>query len=150
MLGDEIVLFRDEHGDVKAITDICPHRGASLAQGKCFYKGTIACPYHGAVFNGSGDCVAFITEGPDSKMVHNLPAKAYPTVTLKGWVFIWMGTSDPAPMEEDIPPEFFEPKSTYVQSTYTYWEPLGSSPSRTRTTRTMQACGSIEIRSSSS
>ena len=121
MLGTELVLFRGVDGSVRAITDICPHRGASMAKGKCFYKGTIACPYHGAVFNGDGDCVAFITEGPDSKMVGNLHARSFPTITLKGWVFIWMGAGEPAPMQEDIPPEFFEPKTTYVLSTYTYW-----------------------------
>lgn len=123
MLGDELVLFRDEKGDVKAISDVCPHRGASMSQGKCFYKGTVSCPYHGATFDGDGSCVAYITEGPESRMVRNrrFRAPTYPTVTLKGWVFVWMGAGDPAPVEQDIPPEFFEARSTVVMSTYTYW-----------------------------
>jgi len=123
MLGDEMVLFRDKHGEVKAITDVCPHRGVSLSNGKCFYEGTVACPYHGAVFNGDGECVAYITEGPESRMVRNprFKARSYPTVTLKGWVFVWMGSEEPAPVRDDIPPEFFEPGSTVVMSTYTYW-----------------------------
>ena len=94
-----------------------------MSQGKCFYEGTISCPYHGATFTGDGECVAYITEGPESRMERNkrFRARSYPTVTLKGWVFVWMGAEEPAPIEKDIPPEFFEPKSTVVMSTYTYW-----------------------------
>src|SRR5271154_100946 len=90
MLGDELVLFRNKEGEVKALTDVCPHRGASLAKGKCFFEGTVSCPYHGATFNENGECVAFIPEGPDSKMANNKRHKArtYPTQTLKGWVFV--------------------------------------------------------------
>ena len=32
MLGDEMVFFRDAQGEVVALTDVCPHRGASLAE----------------------------------------------------------------------------------------------------------------------
>src|ERR1700674_2553671 len=31
MLGDELAFFRDEQGQVVALTDVCPHRGASLS-----------------------------------------------------------------------------------------------------------------------
>jgi nitrite reductase/ring-hydroxylating ferredoxin subunit len=123
MLSDDLALFRGENGEVKAIADACPHRGASMASGKCFYEGTLSCPYHGATFDGDGECVAFLTEGPDSKMQGTLHARTYPTQTLRGWVFIWMGDSEPAPIEEDVPPEFFDDrKSTVVMSTYTYWK----------------------------
>jgi phenylpropionate dioxygenase-like ring-hydroxylating dioxygenase large terminal subunit len=123
MLGDELVFYRDESGEVVAVSDVCPHRGASLSEGDCFYKGFITCPYHGATFNGSGECVAFITEGTDSKMVGNLRVRRYPTRTLRGWVFVWMGAGEPAPIEDDVPPEFFEADSeTMLFSTYTYWQ----------------------------
>jgi phenylpropionate dioxygenase-like ring-hydroxylating dioxygenase large terminal subunit len=123
MLGEELVFFRDEHGEVVALTDVCPHRGASLSQkDNAHYKGFITCPYHGATFNGQGQCVAFITEGPDSRMVGELKARRYPTRTLRGWVFVWMGDGEPAPIEEDVPPELFEDESsTVVAITYTYW-----------------------------
>src|SRR5579859_4197107 len=55
MLGDELAFFRDERGEVVALSDVCPHRGASLShQGNAFYKGFITCPYHGATFDGNG------------------------------------------------------------------------------------------------
>lgn len=125
MLGDEIAFFRGENGHIVGVTDVCPHRGASMSDGFCFYKGTISCPYHGATFDASGECKAFLPEGPDSKMLgKNLPIKVYPTKVLRGWVFIWMGETEPAPIEEDVPPEFFEPESekTHMFHTYTYWQ----------------------------
>jgi nitrite reductase/ring-hydroxylating ferredoxin subunit len=78
MLGEEIAFFRDADGSVAAITDICPHRGASMSRGRSFYPGTLSCPYHGATFDREGTCKAFITEGPDSKMVGDLKARSYP------------------------------------------------------------------------
>lgn len=120
MLGQELVFFRDQQGGVVALSDVCPHRGASLSEGDCFFKGFVTCPYHGATFNAEGECVAFLTEGPDSRMVGNLNVRSLPTRTLKGWVFVWMGEGEPVPIEEDVPPDFFEPE-TLVLSTYTYW-----------------------------
>ncbi len=120
MLGEDLVLFRDKQGEVAVLSDICPHRGASLSEGNCFYQGYLSCAYHGATFDRQGECVAFIPEGPDSKMVGNLKARTYPTRTLRGWIFIWMGEEKPAPIEEDVPPEFFE-KDKFVLSSYTYW-----------------------------
>jgi phenylpropionate dioxygenase-like ring-hydroxylating dioxygenase large terminal subunit len=121
MLGDEMVFFRDAQGEVVALTDVCPHRGASLSEGDCFYKGFVTCPYHGACFDGRGECAAFLTEGPDSRMVGELRARTYPTRTLRGWVFVWMGDGAPAPLEEDVPPEFFEPETSVLCSSYSYW-----------------------------
>jgi phenylpropionate dioxygenase-like ring-hydroxylating dioxygenase large terminal subunit len=54
-------------------------------------------------------------------MVGEVNVRHFPTRTLKGWVFIWMGDGAPAPIEEDVPPEFFEPESTLILATYTYW-----------------------------
>jgi phenylpropionate dioxygenase-like ring-hydroxylating dioxygenase large terminal subunit len=118
MLGREIVFFRGEKAEVVALTNWCPHRNASLARGKCHFIGTITCPYHGATFDASGKPVAFLGEGPDSKWCDQggTAARAYPTRSLKGLVFVWMGDGDPAPIEEDVPPEFFDDNSLVMFS----------------------------------
>ena len=122
MLGEDLVFFRDQQGEVQALWDYCPHRGAYLSSGDCFWKGFVSCPYHGATFDGNGECVEFITEGPDSKMVGRVKAKKYPTVTLKGVAFVWMGEEAPVEPKEDIPPEFFEGEETVVMSRFRYWD----------------------------
>ena len=111
MLGEELCFFRNEQGEVSALSDICPHRGASLSQGDCHFKGTVACPYHGWVFNGQGECISVLSEGPNSRIPGKVQARKYPTLTLKGMVFVWMGESEPAPIKEDVPEEFFEKDS---------------------------------------
>jgi phenylpropionate dioxygenase-like ring-hydroxylating dioxygenase large terminal subunit len=49
------VLFRDDQQQVRLVSDICPHRLASLSQGKII-QGEIQCPYHGWQFNHQGIC----------------------------------------------------------------------------------------------
>lgn len=56
LLGEAIVLFRDESGRAVALPDRCPHRLAPLSCGKVS-QGTLACPYHGWQFSGRGQCV---------------------------------------------------------------------------------------------
>src|SRR5207253_195337 len=75
-------------------------------------------------FDATGECKAFIPEGPDSKMVGNLKIKSYPTRVLQGYVFVWMGEGEPAPIEEDVPPEFLgeRAKEVHLFQTYTYWQ----------------------------
>ncbi len=110
LLGEEICLFRGAQGEVAAIQDVCPHRGARLSEGDCHYRGTVACPYHGWVYDESGKNVMVLSEGPDSGVCGKAgtEAKAYPTRTLKGLVFVWIGEGAPAPIEEDVPEEFFD------------------------------------------
>jgi phenylpropionate dioxygenase-like ring-hydroxylating dioxygenase large terminal subunit len=106
--GEDLALFRDDNNEVAALWNVCPHRGGSLMHGDCHYPGTISCPYHGWTFNGEGEVLAVLPEGPDSKIPGQVKAKKFPTKTLKGMVFVWMGEQEPAPIEEDVPPEFFD------------------------------------------
>ena len=115
LLGEEVAFFQGKNG-VAAITNACPHRGAMLHMGDCWWKGTISCSYHGWTFDETGDVTAVLGEGPDSKIYGKLRAKIYPTRTLKGIVFAWMGDGDPAPIEEDVPEEFFRDDLTVLYS----------------------------------
>jgi phenylpropionate dioxygenase-like ring-hydroxylating dioxygenase large terminal subunit len=118
LLGRDIVFFRNKAGEVVALTNWCPHRNASLAQGKSFFPGTLTCPYHGVTFDETGKPLAFLGEGPDSTWCESprSAARSYPTRTLKGLVFIWMGDGKPAPIEEDVPPEFFQDEALVMFS----------------------------------
>ena len=108
MLGEDICLFRGKSGKVVALTNACPHRGAMLARGNCEFRGHVTCFYHGFVFDERGECVAALGEGPASPMPGKIRARAYPTETRKGVVFLWMGQGAPVPLEDSIPEEFFD------------------------------------------
>lgn len=123
MLGEELCLFRTEDDDIAAIGDICPHRGARLSEGDCHWKGTVACPYHGWVYDRHGNNVAVLSEGPDSAVCgkKGTEAKVYPVRVLKGVVFAWIGDDEPAPIEEDVPEEFFDPDTVIYTNDLIYW-----------------------------
>ena len=69
MLGEELVLFRGKKGNVVALNEWCPHRGARLSRGFCEFEGTVTCPYHGYTFDESGNCVAGLIESTESPLV---------------------------------------------------------------------------------
>lgn len=112
MLGEELVFFRDRDGRVVALDDWCPHRGARLSWGVCEFRWTVTCPYHGYVFDGSGQCVAGLVDGPASPLVPKLRARKYPTAERHGLVFVWLGETAPVPLDADLPAEFRDPALT--------------------------------------
>jgi len=126
MLGEQLVFFRGKEGKVAALWNVCPHRGGSLMHGDCHFEGTISCPYHGWTFDGDGNVLAVLPEGPESKIPGKVMARKYPTQTLRGMVFVWMGHGEPAPIEEDVPPEFFIDKGMMLYASEIWplnWRP---------------------------
>ena len=122
MLGETLVLFRAKDGRVAAASNTCPHRGGSLMHGVCHYRGTVACPYHGWVFDEAGECVAVLSEGPESAMPGKARLRIYPTAEYKGLVFVWMGKGEPVPIGNEIPPEFFEGRETALFISARQWD----------------------------
>src|SRR5437773_91871 len=118
--GEDLVFFRGKDGQVACLWNVCPHRGGSLMHGDCHFPGTISCPYHGWTFDGDANLLAVLPEGPDSKMPGKVKARKFSTQTHKGMVFVWMGEGEPAPIEEDVPPEFFDATSR-VFVHFEYW-----------------------------
>ena len=123
MLGEDLVFFRGKDGTPVALQAICPHRGARLAEGHVHWKGLLSCPYHGFTFDEEGKNVMILSEGPESKLCGKPGTEAYvyPTRVLKGVVFAWIGDTKPAPIEEDVPPEFFDPDAYVMWNDHVHW-----------------------------
>ena len=98
ILGEELVLFRDDNGDIGLIGAHCPHRGASLEYGD-IEDGGIRCPYHGWLFNVRGQCLMMPGEPAGSKFAQKVRHLAYPVREQGGILFAYMG-----PGSEDPPP----------------------------------------------
>lgn len=106
LLGDNLVLFRGADGTPQALENRCPHRGAllSLGQVNIWQPGTITCRYHGMTFDGKGECIAFLADGPKSPTCGGaIKAKAYPAIEKVGIIFVWMGAGQPEPIETNLP-----------------------------------------------
>ena len=94
--GKNLVLYRNRAGKLGCVTDICAHRGASLAKG-CVSDGNIKCPFHGIEYDTSGKCVYIPSEGRSSETdFSRFNLKSYETREIGGIIFVWYGDLTPS------------------------------------------------------
>ncbi len=93
----ELVLFRDEHGDAHVLDAHCPHMGAHLGGGEV--QGiTVACPYHGWRFAGTGECVEIPYS--DSRIPSRACVRSYPSCEVSGMIMFWFHAGGAVPSYE--------------------------------------------------
>jgi len=96
ILGESLVLYRDRKGGLGLIDDTCPHRRISLLYGIPEEEG-LRCPYHGWMFNATGQCLEMPAESPESTFPSRVKVTAYPVEELGGLVFAYLG-AQPVPL----------------------------------------------------
>jgi phthalate 4,5-dioxygenase len=97
LLGEDLVIFRDERGRYGLLGRACPHRGTDLAYGR-LEDGGLRCAFHGWLFDVEGKCLQTPAEPEDSNLCRNIRQKSYPVVEHSGILFAYMGSA--------LPPEF--------------------------------------------
>lgn len=108
--GKKIMLMRDGEGRVRALQDRCPHRGVPISLGKQWFSNTISCPYHGWTFDlRTGDVVAVITDGPDSRMCGNAKVRSFPAEERVGLIWVYIGEGEPHSLCDQLPEELVNP-----------------------------------------
>ncbi len=90
LLGEDYVLFRDEHGRYGLLDRDCPHRGADLAYGR-LEAGGLRCLFHGWVFDVDGRCLQTPAEPAGSLLASRVRQRAYPVVERNGILFAYLG-----------------------------------------------------------
>ena len=110
VLGQDLVLFRNESGTVHCLSDTCVHKGGSLCRGKVV-GGVVECPYHGWRYNGAGECVLIPSLGPDGNIPKRARVDSYPTAERWGWIWAFLGDlpENDRPPLPDFFPEFDKP-----------------------------------------
>jgi vanillate monooxygenase len=89
--GHRMVIFRSEGGQVVAMEDFCPHRGAPLSLG--FVRGeTLVCGYHGLAL----DCQGRADNMPGQRVKNFPPVRRFPVVERYGFIWVWPGDADQA------------------------------------------------------
>lgn len=94
ILGEDLVLFRDENGKPGLLGLQCPHRLTSFEYGRVECGG-IRCIYHGWLFDVTGRCLEMPGEPKDSNFKDRVKHTAYPCRDQGGLVFSYMGPGDP-------------------------------------------------------
>lgn len=120
LLGQNFVLFRDEAGKVNCLSDVCLHRGGSLAGGQV-HKDCVACPYHGWRYNGKGEVTFIPSRGEAGPIPRRAMIDAYPTEERYGMIWVFLGDL-PESERYPIPPfaEYGQPGWRELQGEFTW------------------------------
>ncbi|HKA70443.1 MAG TPA: aromatic ring-hydroxylating dioxygenase subunit alpha [Xanthobacteraceae bacterium] len=111
LMGEDLVLFRDDKGRYGLLGRACPHRGTDLAYGR-LEDGGLRCAFHGWLFDVDGKCLETPAEPAGSNLCANIHQTAYPVVEKSGVLFAYLGPG--------APPEFPHFDCFVAPSTHTF------------------------------
>ncbi|MGH6990021.1 MAG: Rieske 2Fe-2S domain-containing protein [Stellaceae bacterium] len=111
IMGEDLVLFRDDRGRLGLLGLHCSHRCADLSYGRV-EDGGLRCVYHGWLFDIEGSCLDQPGEPEGGAHRDAIRHKAYPVVERGGAVFAYLGPA-PAPLFPNYPP-FLVPEANRV------------------------------------
>jgi vanillate O-demethylase monooxygenase subunit len=101
--NEQMAFFKGPEGQVAAVEDFCPHRGAPLSLGKVC-NGKLVCGYHGLEMGCEGKTVHM-----PGQRVRGFPAiKNYAVVERYGFVWVWPGDQAKADVAKMPVFEFFD------------------------------------------
>lgn len=84
--NQSIAFFRGPQGEVAAVEDFCPHRGAPLSLGKVV-NGELVCGYHGLAMGCDGKTVSM----PGQRVRGFPPVRRFAVAERYGFVWVWPG-----------------------------------------------------------
>lgn len=121
LLGEDLVLFRDEHDRIGLIDLHCAHRGADLSFGR-IEGGGIRCLYHGWVFDIHGKCLEQPCEPVGAKFTNLIQHPAYPCMEKSGLIFAYLGPGEPPQLPAytflNAPPDFAHVNKVHHECNY--------------------------------
>jgi len=105
VLGEKLVLWRNQKGQVQCLKDLCPHRGAPLSFGN-LHKGHISCRYHGIVISGQGTIIN-VPAMKDCALEGQKAVKAFEVQEVYDAIFIYIPSAEnPKAPPLKLPKEF--------------------------------------------
>ncbi|CAN0450631.1 unnamed protein product, partial [Discosporangium mesarthrocarpum] len=96
LCGQPVVFGRTAAGEMFALRDNCPHRGAPLSAGR-IKDDQVECCYHGWTFDRHGCCTsipALVADDPVD--LSKITVASFPVRERQGVVWIWFGDGDGA------------------------------------------------------
>ncbi|MBM2809324.1 MAG: phthalate 4,5-dioxygenase [Chloroflexi bacterium] len=94
LLCEDLVLFRDEHGQPGLLGIHCAHRGADLSYGRVEDAG-LRCIYHGWLYDIHGRCLEQPGEPAGSTFHERVRHLAYPCQEVGGLILAYLGPGTP-------------------------------------------------------
>ncbi len=94
LLGEDLVLFRDDQGNPGLLGLHCSHRGADLSYGRR-EAGGLRCIYHGWLYDVHGRCLEQPGEPAGSSFYEKIQHQAYPCIEAGGLILAYLGPGEP-------------------------------------------------------
>jgi nitrite reductase/ring-hydroxylating ferredoxin subunit len=94
VLGEDLVVFRDEAGRYGALRRRCAHRAGDLSFGR-LEGGGLRCPYHGWLYDVQGRCLEQPAEPAGASFRGKVRQPAFPCVERNGIVYGYLGPGEP-------------------------------------------------------
>src|SRR4051812_35773888 len=94
IMGEQLVLFRDDQSRIGLLDLHCSHRAADLSYGRV-EDGGLRCIYHGWLYDVNGRCLETPAEPEGSNLKLTIRHPAYPCQEAGGVIFAYMGPGEP-------------------------------------------------------
>lgn len=94
VMSEDLVLFRDDAGQLGLVGRHCSHRRADLSYGRVEHGG-LRCLYHGWLYDRQGNCLEQPCEAPGKSFCEKVRHPAYPCQERAGIIFVYMGPGEP-------------------------------------------------------
>ena len=94
IMGEDLVLFRDDQGRAGLLDIHCCHRGSDISYGRV-EDGGLRCLYHGWLFDINGKCMEQPAEPADSTFKDKVHQRAYPCQEAGDTIFAYLGSGEP-------------------------------------------------------
>jgi phenylpropionate dioxygenase-like ring-hydroxylating dioxygenase large terminal subunit len=94
ILGEDLVLFRDDAGRAGLLGLLCAHRCTDLSYGRV-ENGGLRCLYHGWLYDVNGRVLEMPAEPPESTYKDKVRHVAYPCVERGDLIFAYFGGDEP-------------------------------------------------------
>jgi phenylpropionate dioxygenase-like ring-hydroxylating dioxygenase large terminal subunit len=108
-MGEPLVLWRDQAGNLSCMRDLCPHRGVALSTGK-LVGDHLQCPFHAFEFDCLGEVRLVPANGRAAHLPKAMRAHTYPAREAHGFIYLWWGDHQadypPLPWFESIDDDF--------------------------------------------
>ena len=93
-MGQELILFRTQPGEVCVMDAYCPHLGAHLGYGGTIQGEVVRCPFHGFCYDTQGNCT-FVPYG--TKAPPKARARVWPVREAHGLILAYYDAEGQAP-----------------------------------------------------
>ena len=96
-----VIVLRDDDGGVRALHNVCRHRGSRILDAPCGAVGNLVCPYHQWTYRIDGSLI-FAESQPETFDKGRFGLKQVNVRTLAGLVFVCLASEAPSDFDEVV------------------------------------------------